>query len=136
VRLVAGADAWLPLVRRLRAKGRSWEAVARYLNARRDPGERAWSEARLLRAVRRLVGEGLAEAELLAPAPRRAPPDRLLAVVAGIVRADPAVTLRGLAERLEAIREPTPRGHPRWRPGSVAHLLARARKAGLLAQTG
>ena len=71
-------------------------------------------------------------AALLAPAPRAAPPDRLLAVVAAIAHSDPAATLRGIAERLEAIREPTPRGHPRWRPGSVAHLLARARRAGLL----
>ena len=130
--LIAAADRWLPSVRRLRADGHAWEEVVRYLNARRAAGEPAWSEERLLRAVRRFVAEGLAEAPLLAPAPRARAPDRLLAVVAGILRSDPAVTLRQIGARLEAIREPTPRGGSRWRPGSVAHIVARARKAGLL----
>ncbi|HWX48581.1 MAG TPA: hypothetical protein VNZ61_11035 [Roseomonas sp.] len=35
-------------------------------------------------------------------------------------------------ERLEAIRERTPRGDTTWRPDSVAHVVARSRKAGLL----
>ena len=43
------------------------------------------------------------------PAPA---PDRLLAVVAGILRSDPGATLRQIGARLEAIREPTsPRRH-------------------------
>ncbi|WP_309139769.1 recombinase family protein [Siccirubricoccus sp. G192] len=130
--LIAAADRWLPSVRRLRADGHAWEEVVRYLNARRGAGEPAWSEERLLQAVRRFVAEGLAEATLLAPAPRARAPDRLLAGVAGILRSDPAATLRQIGARLEAIREPTPRGGSRWRPGSVAHIVARARKAGLL----
>ena len=84
--------------------------------------------------MRRFVAEGLAEAHLLAPAPGARAPDRLLAVVAGILRSDPAATLRQIGARLEAIREPTPRGGSRWRPGSVAHIVARARKAGLLSE--
>ena len=132
--LIAAADRWLPSARRLRADGHAWEEVVRYLNARRAAGEPAWSEERLLRAVRRFVAEGLAEATLLAPAPRARAPDRLLAVVAGIMRSDPTATLRQIGTRLEAIREPTPRGGSRWRPGSVAHIVARARKAGLLSE--
>jgi len=38
--LIAGAETWLPEVRRLRGEGRSWEDVVRYLNARR-PGRRS-----------------------------------------------------------------------------------------------
>jgi len=77
--------------------------------------------------VRRLVAEGLVERDLL-PAPA---PDRLLAVVVGIPHCDPGATLRAIGARLKAIRERTPRGGTTWRPGSVAHVVARARKAGL-----
>jgi len=57
--------------------------------------------------------------------------DRLLAVVVGILCSDPAATLRQIGARFEVIREPTSRGGSYWRPGSV-HIVARARKAGLL----
>jgi Resolvase, N terminal domain len=133
--LIAGADAWLPAVRRLRAEGRPWEAVVRYLNARREGDAPRWTQERLLRAVRALAAEGLADQALLAPVPRRPAPDRLLSVVAGIVLSDPRATLREIGARLEALREPTPRGGGHWKPGSVAHVLARARKAGLLPPT-
>jgi DNA invertase Pin-like site-specific DNA recombinase len=131
-RLIAGADAWLPHVRRLRAEDRSWEAVVRYLNARRPSGTPTWTQERLVRGVRRFVAEGLAEADLLTPAARPAAPDRLLAVVAGIVRSEPTATLRAIAARLEAIREPTPRGGTHWKPGSVAHVIARAKRLGMI----
>ena len=94
-----------------------------------------WTQERLLRSVRRLVGEGLAEASLLAPVAPKAAPDRLLAVVAGIVLSEPQATLRAIGARLEALHERTPRGGGGWKPGSVAHVIARARKAGLLPTT-
>ena len=78
-RLVAGADAWLPAVQRLRTDGRAWDDVVRYLNARRAAGAPRWTPERLVRAVRRMVAEGMAEQALLAPArpascgPTRAP---------------------------------------------------------------
>jgi hypothetical protein len=74
----------------------------------------------------------LAEKDLLTPAERPAAPNRLLAVVAGIVRSDPTATLREIAARLEAIREPTPRGGTQWKPGSVAHVIARAKRLGMI----
>ena len=119
-------------MRRLRVEGRPWEAVVRYLNTHQRAEARRWTQERLLRSVRRLVGEGLAEASLLTPVAPKAAPDRLLAVVAGIVLSEPKATLRAIGARLEALREQTPRGGPAWRPGSVAHVVARARKAGLL----
>ena len=131
-KLTAEAEQWLPIVRRLRVEGRSWDDVVRYLNARRPDGSLPWTQERLVRAVRRFVSEGLAEAHLLTPALREAAPDRLLAVVAGIVRSDPKATLREIGTRLEAIRERTPRGAVSWKPGSVAHIVAQARKAGML----
>jgi hypothetical protein len=126
------AETWLPEVRRLRGEGRSWEEVVRYLNARRPAGTPAWTQERLVRGVRHFIAEGLAEKDLLAPAERPAAPDRLLAVVAGIVRSDPKATLRVIAARLEAIREPTPRGSTHWKPGSVAHVIACAKRLGMI----
>jgi DNA invertase Pin-like site-specific DNA recombinase len=122
--LIASAEQWLPVVRRMRP-ARPWAAVARAVGD-------GWTAARLTRAVRRFVAEGLAEAELLAPAPRRPAPDRLVAIVAGMARARPGLSLRAMAEELAAMREAPPRGGAHWPVSSVAHLLARARAAGLL----
>lgn len=124
--LIATADAWLPVVRRLRPE-RHWGEVARAVSA--ATGE-TWSASRLTRAVRRFVAEGLAEANLLSPAPRRRGPDRLPAVVAGMSRA--GLSLRAIGAELTAMRERTPRGEAAWSVSSVAHMLGRARKAGLL----
>ena len=125
---IADAETWLPIVRRLRPD-RPWGEVARAVSRHaRTP----WSAARLARAVRLVVAEGLAEAALLAPAPRRAAPDRLVAVVAGMVQARPGMSLREIAASLTAMRERTLRGGIDWAPSSVAHLLDRARRAGML----
>ena len=121
---IADADEWLPVVRRMRPS-RIWAEVARAVGP-------LWSAARLTRAVRLFVAEGLAEPELLAPAPRRPAPDRLVAVIAAMMRARPAMSLREIASELNAMRERTPRGGTDWAPSSVAHLLARARAAGML----
>jgi DNA invertase Pin-like site-specific DNA recombinase len=129
--LIAHAESWLPVVRRLRPLA-PWGEVVRAVNAAAPPGLLPWTQTRLIRAVRRFVAEGLADAALLAPAPRRRPPDRLLAVVTGMVRADPTLSLRAIAAQLEAMRERTPRGAWHWAPSSVAHLLRRAEATGML----
>jgi DNA invertase Pin-like site-specific DNA recombinase len=129
--LIAEAEEWLPTVRRLRP-ARPWTEVARAVNAQLPPGRRPWTEARLIHAVCRFAAEGLADPVLLSPAPRRRPSDRLVALAAGIVRGNPALSLRAIGAELSALRERTPRGGVHWAPSSVAHLLARARRAGLL----
>ena len=128
--LLPGLDEWLPVVRRLRPE-RPWDDVVRAANAALPAGCRRWTHDRLVRAVQRLAAEGLADPALLAPAPRRPPPDRLVAIVAGIARSNPNLTLRAIGAELERLRERTPRGGSRWRP-SVAHIVNRARKAGLV----
>jgi len=133
--LIADAEEWLPVVRRLRP-ARPWFEVVRAVNAQLPAGRRRWTETRLVRAVRRFAEEGLADRGLLSPAPRRRPPDRLVTLAAGIVRGNPALSLRGIGAELEALRELTPRGEVRWAVSSVAHLLARARRAGLLRDVG
>jgi DNA invertase Pin-like site-specific DNA recombinase len=120
--LIGSAETWLPVVRRMRPE-RSWAEVARAVGG-------GWTAERLSRATRRFVAEGLAEPELLAPAPRRAAPDRLVAVVAALARS--GASMRAMAAELAAMREVPPRGGREWSVSSVAHLVGRARRAGLL----
>lgn len=132
--LLATMDAWMPTVRRLRP-ARSWGAVAKALGRLGSP-ERAWTAERLARAVRRLTAEGLADAGLSAPAPRAPPREDALSVVAAIRGADPTISLRAVAARLEEMRIRTPRGATTWSASSVKALLARAERLGLVAATG
>jgi len=69
---------------------------------------------------------------VLARAVRRETDDRLPAIIAGIKGADPDITLQAIFDRLEAMRERTPRGRTSWQPSSVKMLLERAHKLGLL----
>ena len=69
---------------------------------------------------------------VLARAERRETDDRLPAIVAAIKGADPDITLQAICNRLEAMRERTPRGRTSWQPSSVKMLLERAERLGLL----
>jgi len=137
--LNASAEHWLPIVRQMRPDHR-WEDVVRVLNSRRDAlhsGPNApprWSVEKLKRAVKHFVAEGLADPALLGTARRKPASDRLLALVAGIARANPDLTLEQIGAQLEAMYERTPRGGNRWAPSSVKNLLDRARKLGLVTQ--
>ena len=132
------AEHWLPVVRQMRPDHR-WEDVTRVLNSRRDPATRSrspapprWTVEKLKRAVKRFVAEGLADPSLLNTAKRKPTSDRLIALVAGIARANPDLTLEQIGSQLEAMYERTPRGGNRWAPSSVKNLLDRARKLGLV----
>ncbi len=128
--LTAGAGSWLPRVRQLRTMGRTWEEVARVLNA--AAGTRRWTTERLVRSVRTLVAEGIAEAALLDPAPKDQPTHNLVDLVAGIAGTTPRPTLKEVAARLEAMRVRTARGGTTWSTSSVASLVARAERLGML----
>jgi DNA invertase Pin-like site-specific DNA recombinase len=129
-RLNDSAQEWVPQVRRLRPD-MAWEDVLRIINAPLPPARR-WSQSRLLRAVRAYVRDGFLEQTVLGRAGRRDTDDRLPAIVAAIKGADPDITLQAICERLEAMRERTPRGRSRWQPSSVRMLLERAARLGLL----
>lgn len=129
--LIASAEEWVPIVRRMRP-ATPWEDVVRTINAGLPPGRKPWSVPRLVRAVRRYVRERLLDPHLLERAPPAPPDDRLLAIVAGIKGADPALTLQDICTRLEAMRERTPRGRTKWQPSSVRMLIDRARDRGML----
>lgn len=130
-RLNETAEDWVPHVRRLRPD-MAWEDVLRIVNAGLPAGRPAWTQARLLRAVNRYVSEGFLPATVLGRARRVEADDRLPALVAAIKGADPSITLQAICDRLEAMRERTPRGRSRWQPSSVRMLLERAGRLGLL----
>ncbi len=143
-RALAGADAWLPVVVRLRAEeGRTWDEVVRAVNARAAQGgaaagEGRWTKARLVRAVRALARDGLVPggAALEGRGRRRTVADReregVLRAVAAIVGESPNATLREIGDRLAALRCHPPRGGTHWSTSTVAHLLQAARRAGLV----
>ena len=76
--------------------------------------------------------DGFMPDEVLGRAGRRETNDRLPAVVAAIKGADPKITLQAICDRLESMRERTPRGRTSWQPSSVRMLLERAERLGLL----
>ncbi|RJE78598.1 recombinase family protein [Paracoccus sp. JM45] len=129
-RLEGSATDWVPQVRRLRPR-MPWEDVVRIINAPLPP-DRHWSQARLLRAVRAYIRDGFLPETVIQRAPRAQTDDRLVAIVAAIKGADPDITLHAICARLEAMRERTPRGRNTWHPSSVAMLLGRAQKSGML----
>jgi len=128
--LLASMEAWMPKVRALRPAN-SWGKVARALGRLGSP-DRPWTADRLARAVHRLVAEGLADRVLIEPAPRKPPKDDILLVIAGIKGADPNLSLRAIAARLEEMRIRTPRGGTSWSASSVKALLDRAERFGLV----
>jgi len=129
-RLGETAQDWVPQVRRLRPD-MPWEDVLRLVNAPLPEGRR-WSQARLLRAVTAYVRDGFLPENVLDRARRRDTDDRLPAIVAAIKGADPDITLQSICDRLEAMRERTPRGRSTWQTSSVRMLLERAERLGLL----
>jgi len=129
-RLNETAQDWVPQVRRLRPD-LAWEDVVRIINGPL-PEARRWTQSRLLRAVKAYVRDGFLPTEVLARAGRREADDRLPAIVAGIKGTNPDITLQAICDRLEAMRERTPRGRMSWQPSSVRMLLERAERIGLL----
>jgi len=129
-RLGETAQDWVPHVRRLRPD-MAWEDVLRIVNAPLTP-DRRWTQGRLLRAVTAYVRDGFLPETVLGRARRKETDDRLPAIVAAIRGADPDITLQAICDRLEAMRERTPRGRSKWQPSSVRMLLERAGRLGLL----
>ena len=129
--LVVDGAICLPEVRRLRP-GTPWEDVLRIVNSGLPREAQLWSLPRLIRAAKTFVREALLSETILARASAPDKNDRLPAIVAGIKGADPKMTLQALCDRLEAMRERTPRGRTSWQPSSVKMLLERAERLGLL----
>lgn len=130
-KLEKNAEQWVPLVRRMRPDS-AWEDVTRAVNGQLPPGSQEWTQARLIRATKRYVKDGLLSKDVLARAKPRSRDDRLMTIVASIAGANPELTLKDIATRLDRMREPTPRGRTNWQVSSVKMLLDRAKANGLL----
>lgn len=128
--LEASAHLWMPAVERGRP-AKSWAALAAEL-ARVHPDGR-WTPTKLERAVRRLAGARMANAELLDGRGRREKQAGVIAVIGRWLHDDPALTLGAIRDRLHASGFPTPRGgRPHlWQVSSVGELVRRARLQGV-----
>lgn len=126
-RIQASAHQWLPTVRKMRPY-HTWDDIARLLKQR----GLNWTSERLRRAVKWLVSEHMADANLMSKSPPRIAEDRLMSLVAGIHSSNPNLTLREIASQLERLHERTPRGGSKWAPSSVKNLIDRARRTGLI----
>ena len=98
-----------------------------------------WTRDALIRAVKRLVADGLADPRLLKAAPRRskkavAQGRRLVELVATIHNAADGEkpTLARIGRQLERQGVRTATGAKTWAPSSVKALLDKAREQGLL----
>jgi DNA invertase Pin-like site-specific DNA recombinase len=138
--LLPGLDEWLPAVRAARPQ-RSWAEAADWVNSVLPPGRRRFTRDRLVRAVRLLVREGLAEPALLGRAsPTRRRPARAAAASRRAMEVATAfangreepVTLAEVGAQLLRMRVPPPGGGEAWPTSSVKALLDRARATGLL----
>ena len=129
--LNATAGEWVPQVRRLRPDI-PWEDLVHVINGQLPLGRPDWTVERLICAVKRYIRDGLLEPRLLDRAKRSDAGDRLLVIVAEIAGAAPDMNLQAICDRLEAMRERTPRGRMRWQPSSVRMLLERAKTQGLI----
>lgn len=127
IELIHSSQDWLPIVERMRPQ-HNWQDIVTVLN--KDGKE--WTVERLRRAVHRLVSQDLAKPELIARSPRRPPEDRLMTLVTGLAVANPHLSLRDIASRLDQMGQPTPRGGRKWAASSVKAQLDRARRLGLV----
>lgn len=132
--VIAAADEFLPIVRIMRP-GEPWSLVAKTLNSRRIgrvSDGRKWTRDSIIRAVRRLVKDGLADQSLLESAPKKRTNDHQMHMVASTYAVLEKPTLASIAKHLEEQHIRTPRGGTRWSTGSVRSLLEQAREKGII----
>lgn len=137
-KVTQSADEWLPLVRQLRPE-KAWPVVLAAVNDALPRGRRTFTEERLVRAVKLLVAEGLAEPVLLQTAlkrrsrkhdvVRKAAVQAAAALYAG--RAG-EITLAELGTELIRLQHFPVQGGEKWAPASLKNLLDRGRSLGLI----
>lgn len=134
-RALAGAERWIGHVRRLRP-AEPWRMVEARVNAALPAGTPPFRPGQVQGLARLFVREGLLEAAVLAPAPRRrraaGEGRRATEMAAACLRGRPGLTLAALGEELLRLGVRPPRGGAAWAPSSLASLVGRAREAGLL----
>ncbi|SDB74423.1 recombinase family protein [Belnapia rosea] len=129
-RLEKESQSWLSDVQNWRAKGFTWKQIVDSLNKNRTMG--FITERKLVHNAKKLVDLGKLDESVLRKSPLKSKSDKLLHKVVDIKRTLPKnARLSDIAHVLQKKKIKTPHGHKVWKPGSVAHVLARARKLGL-----
>lgn len=132
MRLIPQADDFLSVVQRLRPM-QSWEKVTVAVNAALPRDKPLFTRDKLLRSVKLLVREGMADKVLLDAAPklgrkRQPATRRAMEIAASFKSGRPKATLADIAGELERMKVLPPSGRA-WAPSSIKALLDRA-KAG------
>lgn len=119
--LIDSMDTFIPTVLALRPTT-PWPKVAAAVSQTTGV---TWTVERLMRSVRRLVGEGMVDRKVLrkSPRPLRRRSEELAHLVQGLALTNPGMSLRDIGGQLEAMKIRTPAGKPNWTAASVAHLL-------------
>jgi len=130
-KLLDTTEQWVPEVRRLRPD-MPWEDVTRIVNQGLPKEISPWTRERLVRATKRLVREGMLEERVLERAPNRERGSRAILVITSLLKRNPDLKMREIAQMLNEMREPTPSGRGKWGTSSVDMVIRQARKSGLL----
>lgn len=129
MRLIPHAPDFLPMVQRLRP-GMGWEKVVAAVNAALPRNKPPFTRDKLVRSVKALVREGMADKALLNHAPKRGQrrkpeSERAMEIAASFKSGRPKATLAEVAAELERMKVLPPSGGA-WAPSSVKALLDRA----------
>jgi DNA invertase Pin-like site-specific DNA recombinase len=129
MRLIPHSSEFLPVAQRLRPT-QSWEKVLDAVNAALAKDRPRYTRERLVRSVKLLVREGMADKALLDPVPkrgrRRKPASvRAMELAAAFKSGRPKATLAEVAAELLRMKVLPPSGRV-WAPSSVKALLDRA----------
>lgn len=137
-KVASSADEWLQIVRKLRPE-KPWPVVLVAVNGLCRMAVHSFTKERLVRAVKLLVTEGMAEPALIQPAQKRRSWTRdggrrgAVEAAAAIWRGRGGeVTLEQLGGELIGPRHYPPRDGKNWAPASVKAMLDLAKRLGLI----
>lgn len=132
-RVSSNSDEWMPVVRKARADGKTWQEVTEAVNKTALPaGAEPWSPSALRRAVRSIAPDDK-ELEKRISVGSGANPEgaHAIRIIAKLRRKNPAMKLQEMASMLDDLDIPTARGRA-WSTSSVHRLVEKARAQGMI----
>eukprot|EP00003_Mantamonas_plastica_P000268 TRINITY_DN10261_c0_g1_i2.p1 TRINITY_DN10261_c0_g1~~TRINITY_DN10261_c0_g1_i2.p1 ORF type:complete len:332 (+),score=-36.39 TRINITY_DN10261_c0_g1_i2:65-1060(+) len=133
-RINKSSRVWLPVVRKHRPN-KKWSMVTKLVNIEAEKqNEKQWTEDRLKRAVKHFVKEGLLDAKVLETVRKHEGSSLSDAtiLVAGLVSANPEITLFELKRHLDESSFAPKRSLKGWPPSSVRNEVLKAIDARLV----
>ncbi|AYO75451.1 recombinase family protein [Sphingobium yanoikuyae] len=132
--LIDGRMAWLPIVERLRPH-QTWRYTLLEVQRLKNLN-RTFSYRTLIKSCQLLVNSGHAKPEILLAAPRNSARSSVVHKVGYYLKTNPQASLRSIAQWLDEIREPTPRGMGGWTPEAVRRIKSQGIEIGIIPRTG